>query len=245
MGKIIAVVSGKGGTGKTTAVGALGACLGAMGRKTLCIDCDADLRNLDITLGISHYLLPDLQALNAGSGDFSEFCAPHPSLENLYFTPAMAFGSGAGSEALYPDLFDWVRGNFDYCLLDAPAGIGEDVLSLLKYADEALIVTTGDRSSIRDGQMMCSRLQTYGLADIRLLVNRVLPRFYRQTRTSVDDIIDTVGARLLGIIREDRDVPAAANGEIPLVLFSRGKAAQGFLRCAERLTGVSVPIPEK
>lgn len=245
MGKIIAVVSGKGGTGKTTAVGALGSCLGALGFKTLCADCDAELRNLDITLGATHYLLPSVSLLSDIPDNPDDYCLKHPDLDNLWFLPSLDFSDGALPPQRFDLLFQKVRTCFDFCLLDAPAGIGEDVLNLLRYADEAIIVTTGDRSSLRDGQVMCSRLQGYGLSDIRLLVNRVEPRIIRREKASIDDMIDSVGARLLGIIREDETVPASANREKPLVLAGRKRAAQGFLRSARRLIGESIPISER
>lgn len=245
MGKIIAVVSGKGGTGKTTAVGAMGSCLGALGFRTLCADCDAELRNLDISLGVSHYLLPSVSLLAEIPDNPEEYCLKHPELENLWFLPALDFSPTGLPRERCEALFDRLRKAFDYCLLDAPAGIGEDVLQLLHYADEAIIVTTGDRSSLRDGQIMCSRLQDYDLNDIRLLVNRVQPGVMKRDKANIDDMIDSVGARLLGIVREDGDVSASANRERPLVLFSRRRAAQGFLRSARRLTGESIPISER
>ena len=242
MGRIIAVISGKGGTGKTTAVGAIGACLGALGKRTLCVDCDAALQNLDIVMGAVNYLPPAVSDLSSLPEDVEELCLAHPSLENVWLLAPLDF-SGLNRGEAYASLFSAVREQFDFCLLDAPAGIGDDVQNLLSCADEAIIVTTGDRSSLRDGQTMCSLLQEKGMTDVRLLVNRVDPRAFRREKATIDDVIDTVGARLLGIVRDDRSVPEAANRESPLVLYSRKAASQGFLRVARRLTGESVPVP--
>ena len=242
MGKIIAVISGKGGTGKTTAVGAIGSCLGALGKSTLCVDCDAALQNLDIVLGTVNYLLPQISVLSDLPDDIADLCMEHPSLENVWLMSPLDFSDRSRSE-FYVSLFSAVRERFDFCLLDAPAGIGDDVKHLLSYADEAIIVTTGDRSSLRDGQTMCSHLLETGMTDVRLLVNRIDPRVFRREETTVDDVIDAVGARLLGIVREDRRVPEAANREIPLILHSRKAASQGFLRVARRLTGECIPVP--
>lgn len=241
MGRIIAVISGKGGTGKTTAVGAIGSCLGALGKRTLCVDCDADLQNLDIVMGTVNYLLPAVPDSSDLPEDISDLCLEHPDLENVWLLPPLSFSAG-GLDGSYDSLFSAVRKQFDFCLLDAPAGIGDDVRNLLSYADEAIIVTTGDRSSLRDGQTICSLLQETGMTDIRLLVNRVDPRAFRRERATVDDVIDAVGARLLGIIRDDRNVSEASNREIPLVLYSRKTASQGFLRVARRLTGECIPV---
>ena len=241
MGRIIAVISGKGGTGKTTAVGALGSCLGALGNRTLCVDCDADLQNLDIVMGTVNYLPPAVSDPAELPEDITELCLAHPSLENVWALSPLSFSDGIRSVS-YDALFSAIREQFDFCLLDAPAGIGDDVRRLLTYADEAIIVTTGDRSSLRDGQTICSLLQEYGMTDIRLLVNRVDPRAIRRDRTTIDEMIDAVGAQLLGIVRDDRDVPEAANRETPLVLYSRKAASRGFLRVARRLTGECVPV---
>ncbi len=241
MGRIIAVISGKGGTGKTTAVGAIGACLGALGKRTLCVDCDADLQNLDIVMGTVSFLPPALSDLSALPADITELCVAHPALENVWLLSPLDFADAEHVEA-YAALFSAIREQFDFCLLDAPAGIGDDVKNLLTCADEAIIVTTGDRSSLRDGQTMCSLLQESGITDARLLVNRVDPRSFRREKATVDDVIDTVGARLLGIVRDDRSVPEAANRETPLVLYSRKSAAHGFLRVARRLTGECIPV---
>ncbi|MCR5174832.1 MAG: AAA family ATPase [Oscillospiraceae bacterium] len=242
MGRIIAVISGKGGTGKTTAVGAIGSCLGALGKRTLCVDCDADLQNLDIVMGAVNYVLPAVPDASALPDDITDLCLEHPNLENVWLLPPLSFSDDVRA-ASYAPLFSAVRDQFDFCLLDAPAGIGDDVKRLLGYADEAIIVSTGDRPSLRDGQTMCSLLRESGMTDVRLLVNRVDPRAFRRERATVDDVIDAVGARLLGIVRDDRTVSEAANRETPLVLYSRKAASQGFLRVARRITGESIPVP--
>lgn len=243
MGKIIAVVSGKGGTGKTTAVGAIGSCLAAVGCSTLCVDCDADLKNLDISLGLTNYLGPDIHQLLRGEFPAEEAFLPHPEVDGLYFLSALNFNEyGEEERTSLKYLFKTIRSRFDFCLLDAPAGIAEDVLRLLSYADEAIIVATGDLSSLRDAQTMCARIYELGISQVRLLVNRVEPSALRRDKANIDTMIDRVGARLLGIVREDTDVPASANRETALVLYSRRRAAQAFLRIARRLRGEDIPL---
>lgn len=242
MGKIIVVVSGKGGTGKTTAVGALGSCLGAMGRKTLCVDCDFGLRNLDITLGMTNRAVSDLKHALTGVCDIDDACVRHPAIENLWFLSAPPTYESEFDADGKERLFSTIRDSFDYCLLDAPAGIGSGFSFAASGADMAIIVTTGDAASIRDGQVVSERLRQLGVSDVRLLVNRVSPAMFSAVGATVDGVIDAVGAQLIGVIREDEDVPLSANLEIPLVLYSRRRAAQGFLRAAMRLDGQRVPI---
>lgn len=98
---------------------------------------------------------------------------------------------------------------------------------------------------MRDGQVVSEKLRELGVSDIRLLVNRVNPASFRAVGETIDNVIDTVGARLLGIIREDREVPQAANLETPLVLYSRKSAARGFLRAAQRIEGKRIPVSSR
>ncbi|MBQ8830383.1 MAG: AAA family ATPase [Oscillospiraceae bacterium] len=245
MGKVIVVVSGKGGTGKTTAVGAIGSCLAAMGNSTLCADCDAGLRNLDITLGMTGFAVSNLSHVIDGECTLAEAVMKHPTIENLSFLDAPPFYRAEYDLKKAKDIFAEIRETFDFCLLDAPAGIGPDVEFAASLADMAIIVATGDASSIRDGQVMSVKLREAGIEDVRLLVNRVRGRIFSATGSTVDNMIDAIGARLIGVIKEDREVTLSANLETPLVLYSRKAAAKGFLKVAQRLAGVDVPISVK
>ncbi|MBQ4040232.1 MAG: AAA family ATPase [Oscillospiraceae bacterium] len=242
MGKVIVVASGKGGTGKTTAVGAIGSCLAAMGNSTLCVDCDSGLRNLDITLGMTGFAASDLSRVVDGECTLHEAIIKHPDIENLSFMDAPPFYRVEYDLRKAKDVFAEIRETFDFCLLDAPAGIGPDVMFTASLADMAIIVATGDASSIRDGQVMSVKLREAGIEDVRLLVNRVRGRMFSATGSTVDNMIDAIGARLIGVIKEDREVTLSANLETPLVLYSRKSAAKGFLKVAQRIAGVDVPI---
>ena len=242
MGKVIVVASGKGGTGKTTAVGAISSCLAAMGNSTLCVDCDAGLRNLDITLGLTNYAASNLSHVVDGVCTIDEAIMKHPKIENLSFLDAPPVYRAEYDLQKAKEIFAEVREMFDFCLLDAPAGIGPDVEFVAALSDMAIIVATGDASSIRDGQVMSAKLREAGIEDVRLLVNRVRGKIFSVTGSNIDNMIDSIGARLIGVIKEDREVTLAANLETPLVLYSRKAAAKGFLKVAQRITGVDVPI---
>jgi septum site-determining protein MinD len=246
MGKVIVVASGKGGTGKTTSVGAISSCLAALGHKTLCMDCDAGLRNLDIIIGMSDYAVTDFSDVLGGFIGLDEAVTEHPKISGLYFLPAPAFSG--------PDEFDTnamsalmtqVREQFDYCLIDSPAGIGPGFRLAAQNAEMAIIVVTGDISSMRDGQRVAEELRGMGIEEVRLIINRVNPRNYRRIDTTVDDIIDTVGAKLLGLVEEDEAVYFSSNRETPLILFENRKAALQFLRIAQRITGARIPLGNK
>ena len=126
--------------------------------------------------------------------------------------------------------------------MDAPAGIGPDVEFAVSLADMAIIAVTGDASSIRDGQVISAKLREAGVDDVRLLVNRVRGKLFRAVGATIDNMIDAVGARLIGVIKEDSGVTLSANLETPLVLYSRKAAAQGFLKVAQRIAGMDIPV---
>ena len=246
MGKVIVVASGKGGTGKTTSVGAISSCLAALGHKTLCIDCDAGLRNLDIIIGMSDYTVTDFGDVLEGLVSLEDACSEHPKIKNLYFLPAPAF---RGPEEIDPDamseLMEQIKGQFDYCLIDSPAGIGPGFRLAARDADLALIVAICDMSSMRDGQRVAEELRGLGIEEVRLIVNRVNPKTYRRIDTSIDDAIDTIGVQLIGLVEEDEAVFFASNTETPLILYENKKAAKQYLQIAQRLTGARIPLAGK
>lgn len=246
MGKVIVVASGKGGTGKTTSVGAIASCLAALGHKTLCVDCDVGLRNLDIILGMADYAVSDFFDVLQGFVSLDEAMAEHPKISGLFFLPAPAFSR---AEDIDPDamaaLIEQIRDQFDFCLIDSPAGIGPGFHLAASSADMAIIVATGDISSVRDGQRVTEELQKMGIEEIRLIVNRVSPKSYRRIDTTIDDVIDTVGVALIGLVEEDEAVFFSSNTETPLVLYENKKAALQFLRIAQRITGARIPLSRK
>ncbi len=246
MGKVIVVASGKGGTGKTTSVGAISSCLAALGYRTLCIDCDAGLRNLDIIIGMSEYVVTDFSDVLDGHIELLEACSEHPSIKGLFFLPAPAF---RGPEDIDPKamsaLMEQVKENFDYCVIDSPAGIGPGFHLAAQDADMAIVVTVCDLSSMRDGQRVAQQMYELGIEEVRLIVNRVSIRNFRRIGATVDDVIDTVGVQLIGLVEEDEAVFLASNSEIPLILYENKKAALEFLNVAQRITGERIPLTGK
>lgn len=242
-GKAIVVTSGKGGTGKTTTVGALASCLASLGYKTLCLDCDVGLKNLDLSLGLADRTIYDFTDCLDGRKTLKEAMIAHPRIKNLYFLSAP---TGIRPENIdkekMAEFIENVKSEFDYCLVDSPAGLGAGFELASSGADMAIIVATGDASSIRDGQRASAELVRMGIKKVRLLVNRVKPRLFKISRSNVDNIIDSVGAQLIGLISEDEAVILSSNLEIPLVLYSKKRAAKQFMNVAKRITGKRVPI---
>ena len=245
MGKIIVVASGKGGTGKTTAAAAISSCLAVLEHKTLCIDFDTELRNLDLALCMTDFTVMDILDVLSGRIDLMAACSESPKIPNLFFlsAPAVSIPDDIGIPEIKA-FFDEIRNNFDYCIIDAPAGVGKGFH--LAYgdgdADMSIIVATGDLSSIRDAGRAAGKVREMGIQEIRLIVNRVQRKKYKRIKTTIDDVIDMVGVQLLGIVPEDINIFLALHANVPLVLYNKIRAANYFLDIACRISGEEVPL---
>jgi len=243
MGTVIAVASGKGGTGKTTATAALSSCLAVLGYKTLAIDFDAELRNLDLSLAMSDFTVMDVMDVISGQLNIMDACTESPRIPNLYFlaAPTTCLPEDIDTTAV-ANMFDDIRKNFDYCLIDVPAGLGSGFKLAHSNVDMSIIISTGDVASLRDANITACKIREMGVTNLRLIVNRVLPKNVRKIKTNIDDMVDTVGVQLLGIAVEDNNVFLALNSHTPLVLYKKRVSAHDFLDAARRLTGRDYPL---
>ena len=243
MGTAIAITSGKGGTGKTTTAAAVASCLAALGKKTLCLDADAGLKNLDIALCMPDAAYMDFYDVIQGKAALDRAAASHPSIKNLYFLTAPV---SVPPEDINIDdmkkLISDIKEKFDYCVIDSPAGIGAGFRLAAAGADMAIVVANCDLSSLRDGQRTVIELHALGIKNVRLLVNRVRPRVLRLLRSTIDDVIDAVGAQLIGLISEDDGVSLSAGAKVPLIMYDTKKAGMQYLRVTRRLLGDRIPI---
>ena len=174
MGKNIAVVSGKGGTGKTSFTACVSLALAAMGYSTLALDCDITLRNLDLALGLSDSAAMDFSDVLEGRCTLEEAAAPHrkyPKL-SLLAAPLAPVGSRFSVEAMGA-LANQIRERYDYCLIDAPAGLGQGFTLATEAADSVVVVTTTDPAALRDAQRTVMELRRFGTGQVHLVVNRV------------------------------------------------------------------------
>lgn len=242
MGEVIVITSGKGGTGKTTLSAGLSSCLSAMDKRVLAIDCDMGLRNLDIALGMTDCASITFLDVMMENHTFSD--APeHPMIPGLQLlTAPTKTRAGLVDEVIFGRLLEEAREIYDYILLDAPAGIGFGFELASMYADRAIIVSTGDPASLRDGRETAAILTDKGIRTIELVVNRVSRRLFGSLRSTVDDMMDAIGLPLLGLIPEDQNVPVSAAMGSALVLSSNKGAAVACLHIARRLLGMEAPL---
>ncbi len=240
MGAVIAILSGKGGTGKSTAAAALACGLSELGRSVLCVDADAELRNLDLCLGLGDEALLDYGDVLAGRCSPEKAMVSPAAFPGLKLLPAPQEPPEEGLEALLPPL----RESFDYCLIDYPGGL-EAAKEAARLADRVLVIATADPCSHRDAEKAAQALRLRGSEDIFLLMNRVSPRLLKAMDLTLDDSMDRVGLRLIGYVPEDPRVPLALNAGTPLLEADKRPhrgAAAAFRRIAKRLDGQRVPI---
>ncbi len=241
MATVIAVTSGKGGTGKTSLVGAVSSCLAALGHPTLCIDMDVGLRNLDLSLGLSDRALMDFTDVVQGRCPLEKAVVEHPQIQGLFLlTAPFSLPQGVAEEAMLDLLFQ-ARQKFDYILLDAPAGLGEGFRLSVCGCDRAIVVSTTDASALRDAQRTVTELMTR-VGTIHLVVNRVQPKLLKKLHTTIDDAMDAAGLPLLGVVPEDNRVMLAANQGIPLILSANKGAAVAYRNISLRIDGQRVPL---
>lgn len=241
IGTSIVITSGKGGTGKTSTTAGIASCLAAMGNKVLCLDCDVGLRNLDLTLGLTDQALMDFTDVMEGRCSLERAAVEHPLVDNLFLlTAPVTLPAGITEEGMR-QLMRKIRAQFDYCIIDCPAGVGTGFRLATCAADRAIVVSNADFAALRDGQAAVQRLMQLDIP-LHLVVNRLRPRLLRKMRLDVDDAMDNTGLPLIGIVPEDERVTLAAAQGTPLILTTRRGAALAYYHIAQRITGQRVPL---
>lgn len=240
MGTVVAVTSGKGGTGKTSITGGVGSSLALMGRRVLCIDMDIGLRNLDISLGLNDRALMDFSDVALGRCPLARAAVDHPTLKGLsLLTAPMTLPASLTADKVRA-LLDTARTMYDYILIDSPAGLGTGFRLATCGADRALVIATNDASSLRDAQRTVGELE--GIRQVHLVMNRIQLKLLRRLRTTIDDAMNTAGLPLLGVVPEDPQVILCANLGQPLTTRGRRGAALACWNIAQRLEGYHVPV---
>ena len=242
MGQVISIVSGKGGTGKTTVCAGIATCLAADGYRVMCIDADIGLRNLDIALGMSDQAPIAFTDILKNRYELAD-ATPHADFPNLHLLTAPIADAVEEIDCeAFGRLLDAIRAQYDFCLIDAPAGLGEGFTLATSFADRILAVSTPDPASMRDAACVTDVLTALNKDDIRLVVNRITPKLFRRMQITVDDVMDDVGLPLIGIVPEDTNVMLSAAHHEPLILYSDQGAAVACLHIARRLEGKKVPL---
>lgn len=239
MGNIIIIASGKGGTGKTTLTSHLGAALASMGKLTAVVDADAGFRNLDIALGLESNIVYDYSDFINGSCVFDDILIKSPDLSDLYFIPApQSVPTTDFSEEKTAEFWNTLKNRFEFILADAPAGMGDGFMFAAEYADEAIIVSLPETSSLRDADRVITELENLNISTIRLVLNRIQPELIeRKIAMNIDDCMDVLSIPILGIIPEDKVIQESVSQAKPLLDITDYGAGRAINNIAGRLLG--------
>jgi len=243
--RIILICSGKGGVGKTTLTANLGIALAKLGERTVVLDADFGLRNLDLLLGLENRIVYTAQEVLAETCRPDQALVKHKQEPNLALLPA---GNPRMLEWLTPDdmkkIVAMLAERFDYVLIDCPAGIEDGFKNAAAAAKEAIVITTPEVSAVRDADRVIGLLNTRGVAPVQLVLNRVRPKMMaNQEMLAVDDVTDILALPLLGLVLEDEQVIVSTNRGEPLTLNGTASpAARAYQNVARRLRGENVPL---
>jgi len=250
--KVIVVTSGKGGVGKTTTSAAFASGLAAKGHKTVVIDFDVGLRNLDLIMGVERRVVYDFVNVMNGESGLKQALIKDKRVENLYILPA---SQTRDKDALNMDGVESVinelkKEDFEYIVCDSPAGIEKGAFMALYFADEAIIVTNPEVSSVRDSDRILGILQSRskvaeegGTVKEHLLITRYSPeRVQDGDMLSMDDIVEILSIPLIGVIPESESVLQSSNSGNPVVLDKESLAGQAYMDVVSRFLGDDVPL---
>jgi len=242
--RILTITSGKGGVGKTTATANLSVALAARGLRVVAIDADIGLRNLDMVMGLENRIVYDLVDVVEERCRLRQAMVRDKRLSELYLLPAAQTRDKTAVEPeQMVEVCDMLRADFDFVLIDSPAGIEQGFRNAIAPADEALVITTPEVSAVRDADRIIGLLEAAEKEPPRLIINRLRPDMVRrQDMLGIDDVLDVLAVDLLGIVPEDEQVIVATNRGQPLALNGQTPAGKAFGNIAARLLGEEVPL---
>ena len=243
MSEVIVVTSGKGGVGKTTTVANIGTGLAALGKKVVLVDTDIGLRNLDVVLGLENRIVYNLVDVIEGNCRLKQALIRDKRYPELYLLPSAQIRDKTSvTPEQMKKLCDELKNQFDYIILDCPAGIEQGFKNAIAGADKALVVTTPEVSAIRDADRIIGLLEADDLRDIHLIINRLrMDMIRRGDMMSVEDVVDILAVPLIGTIPDDETVVIATNQGEPLA----GKSnicGQAYANICRRILGEEVPF---
>lgn len=244
MSQSLVITSGKGGVGKTTTCANLGVALAAMGHKVVMVDADIGLRNLDVVMGLENRIVYDLVDVVEGYCRLKQALIKDKRVEGLYLLPA---AQTKDKNAVTPDqmreLVNELKEEYDFVIVDCPAGIEQGFRNAIAGADRAIIVTTPEVSAVRDADRIIGLLEASGFDKPQLIINRIKPRMVaRGDMMDIPDIIDILAIDLIGVVPDDEYIVVSTNRGEPAVLSESSRAGQAFRNIARRITGEEVPF---
>ncbi len=244
MGEVIVITSGKGGVGKTTTTANIGTGLALAGNKVVLIDTDIGLRNLDVVMGLENRIVYDIVDVVDGICRVKQALIKDKRYEGLYLLPA---AQTRDKSAITPEqminLVNELKSEFDYVIIDCPAGIEQGFKNAIAGANRAIVVTTPEVSAVRDADRIVGLLEANELRNPKLLINRVrIDMVKRGDMMSIDDIIDILAIDLIGVVPDDEKIVISTNRGEPAVNDDKSLAGQAYRNVTKRIQGEDVPI---
>ena len=242
MSEVIVITSGKGGVGKTTTAANLGTALSLENKKTVIVDADIGLRNLDVVMGLENRIVYDIVDVVEGTCRLKQALIKDKRFENLYLLPAaQTRDKNAVTVEQMNDLCNKLRESFDYIIIDCPAGIEQGFKNAIAGADRAIVVTNPEVSADR----IIGLLEANEINDIRLVINRIRHDMVRRgDMMNKEDIIEILAIKLLGLVPDDESIIVSTNKGEPAILDNKSLAGQAYKNIARRILGDDVPMLE-
>ncbi len=244
MSEVIVITSGKGGVGKTTTTANIGTGLALRGKKVVLIDTDIGLRNLDVVMGLENRIVYDLVDVVEGVCRIKQALIKDKRYEGLFLLPAaQTRDKSAVSPEQMQKLSEELKQEFDYIIIDCPAGIEQGFKNAIAGADKAIVVTTPEVSAVRDADRIIGLLEANEIRDPKLLVNRVrVEMVKRGDMMNIEDILDILAIDLLGVVPDDEKIVISTNRGEPAVTDPKSAAGQAYREVSSRIIGENIPI---
>ncbi|MEZ0536099.1 septum site-determining protein MinD [Caldicellulosiruptoraceae bacterium PP1] len=244
MGEVYVVTSGKGGVGKTTTTANVGTYLSILGKKVALIDADIGLRNLDVVMGLENRIVFDIVDVVEGRCKPKQALIKDKRFEGLYLLPAaQSKDKTAVSPEQMKELCNELKNDFDFIIIDCPAGIEQGFKNAIAGADKAIVVTTPEVSAVRDADRIIGLLEAYEIHNPRLVINRIrFDMVRRGDMMDIDDILEILSIDLLGIIPDDERIIVSTNKGEPVVVDDKSKSGNEYRNIAKRILGENIPI---
>ena len=244
MGEVIVITSGKGGVGKTTTTANLGSALAMQGKKVVLIDTDIGLRNLDVVMGLENRIVYDIVDVVEEKCKLRQALIKDKRFEELFLLPAaQTRDKSAVNEEQMRELTKKLKEEFDYILIDCPAGIEQGFKNAIAGANRAIVVTTAEISAIRDADRIIGLLESSEIRNPELVVNRIKPNMIRRGEMmDVDDIVDLLSIGLIGVVPDDEYVVTGTNKGEPVVQNRKAPSGKAYLEIARRILGENIDV---
>ena len=244
MGEVIVITSGKGGVGKTTTTANLGSSLALEGKKVALIDTDIGLRNLDVVMGLENRIVYDIVDVVEGKCKLRQALIKDKRFKELYLLPAaQTRDKSAVNEEQMKELTGKLKEEFDYILIDCPAGIEQGFKNAIAGATRAIVVTTAEISSIRDADRIVGLLESSEIKNPELVINRIRPNMVRKGEMmDVDDIVDLLSIDLIGVVPDDEYIITQTNKGEPVIQNKKAPSGKAYLEIAKRILGENIEV---